>query len=141
MDLTLLAKNAQAFNSDIKLFQAIAVQNSEKELVNINRSQMLKSKNAKDATIIPEYSQKYKDFKGFDNPNLKLKGDFQKEMFLETNEGAGTYFMNSFDFKAPFLEARYGENIFGISPSNIKLASKKPSQELLKIYFNKVWKI
>ena len=113
MDITAIAKRAASFEANKKLFEAIAVQNSEKELVKINQGQMLKSKNAKDQTIKPAYTPKYAAFKGFKNPNLKLKGDFQKDMFLETNERSGTYFMNSFDFKAPFLEARYGENIFG----------------------------
>ena len=138
MDITALGKRARNFNRNIKLFQAIAVKNSEEELVNLNRDQMLKSKTSKGALIKPKYSEKYSRFKGFPNPNLKLSGDFQGEMFLETNENKGEFFISSFDPKITFLTDMY-KNIFGIAPNNIVKASKKATSEFIKLYMDTVW--
>jgi len=143
MDIMLLAERAKNFNANLKLYQAMAVQNSEKELVDMNRKQLLSSidsmgrplinKKTKSKYLSPSYSKKT----GKSTPNIKLSGDTQREMFLETNENAGTYFMGSFNFKTPFLEMNY-DNLFGISDK--KKASIKPSKEFLEIYINKVWK-
>ena len=139
MDIKKLAQAAQAWNNNQDLLIAKAIQDSEKELVQLNRNQMLKSKDAKDTTIKPKYSAKYADFKGFDNPNLKLSGDFQKDMFLEVD--TKHFFLESFDFKSPFLTGRYSDDIFGIAPSSLLAARLVTNSNYLRRYINKVWNI
>jgi len=138
MNVTELANRARSFNGAILLHEATAIQKSEKVLVNLNKDQMLKSKTANDTTIKPKYSSGYAAYKGFDFPDLKDTGDFQKDMFLVAKQGE--FFINSIDWKAPELETKY-DNIFGIAPINNAKASAEASKNLLKLEIEKVWRI
>jgi len=137
MDITKLSQKAAAFNSGIKFHEATAIQLSENVLVDLNRKQMLASKDANDTTITPKYSASYAALKGFSNPNLKDTGAFQKDMYLIAKENE--FFINSIDDKAPALESRYGSDIFGIAPSNEPIAKREASNNLFSIYKKEVW--
>jgi len=139
MDFIKLGKRAERFNIDIKFHEAMAVQNSEQTLVDLNRKQMMQSKTAKGEKITPKYSPNYAAKKGKSNPDLFVTGDFQGEMFLSTNENEGIFFISSFDWKIGILVAKYTDNIFGIMPKNEPKATKEASKELLKIYKREVW--
>jgi len=134
MGIHAIAKRAKEMN--VNLLVAEAVQNKEKPLVEINKSQMLDKKRADGKTIVPKYSLSYAKFKGFNNPNLKLTGDFQKDMFLETN--GNQFFINSKDGKALKLIIRYSEKIFGISPKNRPKAQRISLKELSRIYYKRL---
>jgi hypothetical protein len=144
MDILALAERAKNFNANLKLYQAMAVQASEKLLVELNRKQMMSSTDSKGEALVhkstgsPLLSFPYAKRTGKRKPNLKLNGDFEKEMFLETDENAGIYFIGSFDFKTPFLEENYGD-IFGTAPSNFDEAEIEASKHLFNIYKEKVW--
>lgn len=97
-----------------------AVQSSERGLVILNKRQMLQSKLSNDKPIFPEYSASYAAFKGFVEPNLKLTGDFQSEMFLEVDDGK--FEISSHNYKTPLLIDLYSQRIFGIAPSNTEKA-------------------
>lgn len=143
MDLKKLADQARAFNANIASHQATAIQQSEKVLVDLNRSQMLSSKTSKDSPITnlqtgsTTYSPSYAAYKGFNNPNLKDTGDFQKDMFLVASNSE--WFINSIDWKSPSLTARYGDDIFGIAPSNKDKAIDEASKNLIELERQKVW--
>lgn len=139
MDLKKLSAKAAAFNAAIDLHEATAIQQSEKVLVELNRSQMLQSKDATDATITPAYSKGYAALKGFSNPDLKATGNFQKDMFLIA--GPKEWFINSIDWKSPELSAKYSEDIFGIAPSNREKAEIEVSNHLYRLFKEKVCKI
>ena len=140
MDILRISERARDYNANIGLHRAIAVQDSEKVFVDLNIKQMLNSKDSMDELIVPEYRKRYARFKGFPNPNLKLRGDFQDSMFMITNENEGTYFISSFDPKMPLLVARYGEPIFGIAPSNENKASSEASNNMFNNYVDEVWR-
>ncbi len=140
MDILRISERARDYNANIGLHEAIAVQDSEKVFVDLNIKQMLNSKDSNDELIEPEYSENYRRFKGFPNPNLKVSGDFHEGTFLITNENEGTYFMSSFDHKMPLLVARYGEPIFGIAPSNESKATREASKNMFNNYVREVWK-
>ncbi len=91
----------------------------ENDLLDLNREQMrLRQVDAKDQAISPPYNPAYKAAFGkrTSNPDLFLSGDFQKNMVLNTN---GVLFeIHSLDYKDARLRIKYGEEIFGIAPSN-----------------------
>lgn len=136
MGIHAIAQKAREINQNIDLLVVHAVKNKEKNLVNINRSQMLNHKRADDKTIFPKYSPSYASFKGFKDPNLKLTGDFQKDMFLETK--GNEFYISSKDGKTLKLIMQYSEDIFGIAPSNKPKAQQISVKELSRIYYKKL---
>lgn len=146
MDLSLLAKKAKKYNSQIKLHQAIAVKASEPVIVKLNRKQMLRSKLSNDKPMVHAktgsnlLSKAYGKRTGKKRPNLFVDGTFQGEMFLETNENDGTYFLYSFWAKTKYLVISYTEKIFGIPKKDKKTAINKASKEMYNRYRKLVWR-
>lgn len=144
MDLTKLARNAQAWNDNEDAEIQQAIKDSEKELTKLNRGQLLKSKDSKDkalthkstgkTTLTPAYARKT----GKRKPNLFLEGKFQSSIFLTV--GIKEHSFGATDFKTPFLTNNYGQ-IFGIAPSNEARETKIASQNYLNNYQRKVWRI
>jgi len=90
------------------------------QLVNMNKAQMLDSKDSKGKSLVHKstgsrnLSLFYSIRTNKQTPNLFLKGTFQNEMFLDVNENNLTYFVDSTDFKSGILTENYGLDIFGI---------------------------
>jgi len=147
MNISLLAKRAREYNSRIKLHQAIAVKDSEPVIVNLNRKQMRRSKLSNDQAMVhaktgsPLLSKEYGRRTGKTKPDLFVDGTFQGEMFLETNENDGTYFLGSFWAKTKYLIGNYTEWIFGIPKKDMKTASNEASRNMFKNYKKIVWRI
>ena len=147
MNTTELANRAKSYNGRIKFFQAKAVQDNEKLFVDFNRKQMLSSKTSKNEAFVnsltgstglsPAYAKKT----GKKKPNLFVDGAFQGEMFLETNENDGTYFVDSFWDKTKYLIDMYTNDIFGIPKPNMGKAIEVASKSMFDFYKNLVWKI
>jgi hypothetical protein len=135
MGIHAIAKRAAEINQNISLLIVGAINNKEVELLDINRSQILNSKNAKDRKITPRYKKSYATFKGFAYPNLKLTGDFQREMYLNTD--GKKFHIESFNEKNEHLKTRY-HNIFGIAPSKQSKAQQIAVKELLRLYYKKL---
>lgn len=113
-----LKSNQFVANMDVHI--ALAIESVEKELVDLNKSQMLGSVDSENKPLIhastgSEYlSKAYAKRKGKKKPNLLDKEDFQKEMFIQVNENNRTWFTGSFDPKTKHLVSNYGLKIFGI---------------------------
>lgn len=127
-EINQLRKKSNDFVSKLDTYIEIVIEDSEVELTSLNRDQMLSSRTATDQAITPPYSQKYATFKGKSNPDLFLTGDFQKEMVIQTN--GSQYNISSLDEKTASLVSRYGEEIFGVAPSNQDKAKKVTTEKL-----------
>lgn len=109
-----------AFVQNMNVHIANSIESVEAQLVNMNKAQMLASKDSKDKPLIHKstgsdfltnlYAIKTRKSK----PNLFLKGTFQNLMFLQVNENNLTYFIDSEDEKNGILTENYGLEIFGI---------------------------
>jgi hypothetical protein len=97
-----------------------AVEDNEAEILDANAAQLSKGKDAL-GNFLDEYaSDSYARFKKalgseapLGIPNLELEGDFKSGFILRTS---GTEaFIDSTDDKTGRLEAKYGEDIFGIN--------------------------
>lgn len=136
---------SDSFVSNINLYIADAIRKNEKSLVDMNRGQMLKSKDIFERPLIHKstgrttLSRQYSIKTGKSKPNLYLKGDFQREMFLDVNENNQTYFVDSFDDKSKFLTENYGKNIFGVPKKQEQEAKQKNLKTFARIYKLKVY--
>lgn len=99
---------------------AASIMSVDHKLLNMNKAQMLDSKDSKGKSLIHKdtgsknLSLFYSIKTNKQTPNLFLKGTFQNEMFLDVNENNLTYFVDSLDFKSGILTDNYGLDIFGI---------------------------
>ena len=138
MTINKLRKRSNEFVRNIDVHIAIAVQDSEPEIIKQNTRQMLNSELSDGSPILPKYSDAYAKRKGFRNPNLRLSGDFQNDMFLTTNENDRTYFVSSLDFKTPFLVEKYTLNVFGLTDKSLKVVRPVATKKLAEFYKQKV---
>ena len=89
----------------------------EADILNLNREQLKERQvTSLDKPVLPEYSTRWKAIKGLVYPNLYDTGNFQKRFVL--NVKYPNYLIKSLDRKNEKLTAKYGEEIFGIAPSN-----------------------
>ena len=99
---------------------AASIMSVDHKLLNMNKAQMLDSKDSKGKSLIHKdtgsknLSLFYSIKTNKQTPNLFLEGTFQNEMFLDVNENNLTYFVDSLDFKSGILTDNYGLDIFGI---------------------------
>jgi len=110
---------SNSFVANMNVNIALSIESVEKELVQMNKAQMLSSKDAENQPLFhsgtgsellsPAYAKRTKKR----TPNLYLTGDFQKGMFLNVNEGNLNWFIDSEDSKSKHLVNNY-RNIFGI---------------------------
>lgn len=100
-----------------------AVVTVEHLLLDLQREQMKKRQvTSNDSPIMPEYSSKWKAIKGLVYPNLYNTGAFQNNLVLTANKEK--YLIKSTDWKNEKLVKKYGEEIFGVAPSNQPEAKK-----------------
>ena len=110
--------NSFVQNMDVHVAESIT--SVATRLLNMNKAQMLDSKNSKGKALIHKdtgsknLSLYYSIRTNKQTPNLFLEGTFQNEMFLDVNENSLTYFIDSLDFKSGILTENYGLDIFGI---------------------------
>lgn len=132
----------EGFVQNINVNIAIAIENNERQLVQMNRQQMLDSKDSTGKPLIhkqtgSEYlSPAYARMTGKRKPDLHLTGDFQSEMFLDVNELKMQYMIDSEDEKSGLLVENYGKNIFGVPAmrrNEAKLMNLKSFAKLFKL--------
>jgi hypothetical protein len=144
MGIHAIAKNAKRINQNIRLLVAEAVENVEKPLVNINRSQMLRHKLSDGRDFVNTRTGKKTLSKAYARrtnkryPNLYESGTFQKNMFLDVNENNLTMQFSSYWDKTNYLEDQYTLKIWGIMPKNIPKARKIAVKELFRIYYKQL---
>lgn len=100
------------------------MQANERQIVDLNRSQLLEGKKSDGNKITPQYRRngyalnknQRNSRPGFGTPDLYLRGDFQNAMFLLVN--GNIYSFDSRDSKRGKLVGKYSEAIFGLTPEN-----------------------
>jgi len=115
-----ITQRHNAFVQNMNIHIAASIELVSPQLVNMNKAQMLDSKDSKGKSLIHKdtgsknLSLYYSIKTNKQTPNLFLEGTFQNEMFLDVNENNLTYFVDSLDFKSGILTDNYGLDIFGI---------------------------
>lgn len=105
-----------------------AYKDTEGELIDLNRSQMMDGSTATGKNI-GEYSAFTKEIKAAKGQQTQWvtlfdEGDFQRAMKIETlNEQFVT--INSSDWKTEKLTNKYGNDIFGLTPANTKIYARE----------------
>ena len=110
----------------------IALEEQGQAFTDINKSQMALSIRSDDHAITPLYSPAYAKKKGFTHPDLKVKGDFQDDMFFQTD--GREFFITSSDVKMPWLVDHYSEKLFGIAPVRQQKAQGIALSSLARLY-------
>lgn len=128
------------FIQSINVHIAESINSVDKELIDMNKGQMLASLDSMDKPLIHKstnsknlslaYSLRTKKL----TPNLYLSGDFQDEMFLEVDENRNTYFIDSMDWKNGILTENYGNNIFGVPVKKGDKAKQLTSKAFARKY-------
>ena len=136
-----LASNAYIRDFDTQV--ELSLDKVEQKITNLNRKQLLSSKDNKDrplmnnqtgkTTLSPAYAKRT----GKKRPNLKLKGTFQFDMFTDFRM-PNKYFQQSSDFKQKFLTKMY-DGVFGVSPKNQSQAKEITTKVIVADYRRVVW--
>jgi hypothetical protein len=132
MGISEIRKKSNLFVANIEANIETALMEKEQAFTDINRMQMLAGKKSDDNAILPKYSPAYAKKKGFTTPNLKLTGAFQGDMFFQTD--GREFFVTSSDEKMEQLTDRYGDMIFGIPKSRLKVAQELALGSLARLY-------
>lgn len=140
-DLT-IRHNKFVANMNVNI--AVSIESVSNELINMNKAQMLSSKDSYENPLIHKdtgsefLSLDYAKLTGKSKPDLSLTRNFQKKMFLQVNENNLTYFIDSFDWKNGILTENYGNNIFGIPQKRHSEARKLTGEAFKRKYKSKV---
>lgn len=114
-------------------------------IVKYNKDQLFEGLNAKGQKLSPKYSRvRYARAKnsmnplpGMGTPDLKVTGKFYSGFYLTAKNGKFDFF--SSDEKAEKLEAKYGEDIFGLTkPNEDKVNFDEIYPKLLEWILNRV---
>lgn len=125
-----LRLKSDAFIQSIDLKIVDSIQSVDRDLIEINKRNMLSSLNAKDESLIhvltgvSTLSKPYAKRKNKTKPNLYDTGDFQKAMFFSIDENNMTWFIDSEDEKNGILTWAYTNDIFGIPESKTTHAKR-----------------
>ena len=101
---------------------------TEAEAIDLNVQQMMDGATAKGGPIgqYSEFTKQIKKSKGQISEwvTLRDEGDFQSKMHFKTlNEQYAE--INSSDWKTDKLTEKYGQDIFGLSPTNLKIYARE----------------
>jgi len=112
---------------------AIAGEKKSKGLAELNVSQMNDGIGGDGKSIRPIYTLPYAMGKGFETPNLKVKGTYHKSIDVEAAGKRMLFFSNDSDTdKVDFLEEHYDNDQYGIAPKNEQKAANIIESDLFK---------
>lgn len=142
MSVRELRRKYEAFVSNLDVNIALAVEGVEQQLTDLNRRNLLDSKDSFDAplkhnrtgktTLSPAYAKRM----GKTNPDIYVRGDYQDDMFLSVNENTKEYSIQSNDYKHPFLTENYN-NLTGVPASKREQAKKLTSRAIGQLLISK----
>ena len=123
------ADMAERFDKAASLVPAIvdlSIEATEKQLLDLNRSQLIIGQKSDGQAITPKYSTNYakrkKGSRSSPTPDLKVTGkfyrSFQTKLTEKQIEIEGTRESKGFDV-AEHLEKRYSEDIYGLTENHI----------------------
>jgi len=111
---------SEVFVANMNVHIANSIKQTEQQLIELNRKQMLSSVDSENKPLIhartgsPNLSLAYAKRKGKSKPNLFDTGQFQGEMLLEVNENNSSWFIDSYNRISKFIVENYGSKTFGI---------------------------
>ena len=133
-----LNNRLQSFVKNIESEVDTAVRSADYLLLDINRKHMKDNQQtSNDTNIIPAYSPYWAAEKNLTYPNLFSTGDFQKKLLLTV--ASPNYIIKSTDWKNEKLTLKYGDEIFGIAPSNQTQAHSITNKAIGKALKSKVF--
>lgn len=111
---------------EIRPIIALCVEQSQYEILAFNRGQLYMGEGSNDKLLSPSYrSEGYAEFKesmnpkpGLGTPDLFLTGAFYNSLQMDVNKSQMTFTVGSKEEKAPKLERKYGEKIYGLNSEN-----------------------
>ena len=114
----------------------LTAQSGEKNsdwLAELNVSQMNEGIGGDGRKIRPIYSKPYAIEKGFETPNLKVKGNYHESINVKAAGERMLFFSNDSDTdKIDFLEEHYDNKQYGIAPKNEQKAVDEIEPYLFK---------
>ena len=117
-----IAKRSQQWVDNIAVNVEKAIMLVDNQIIDINREQMLLSRDSKDNALVHQSTKSifltpgYARAQDKPKPDLFLRGNFQRNMFLDIN--FPKYQLGSDDEKTNILQDNYGKAIFGVSKNN-----------------------
>lgn len=116
---------------------------NEGKIVNLNKQQLYSGYDANEKFITPEYTdytieKKIEKGQPFDRVTTYDEGLFHESIFLQPF--GGEYEFNASDYKIGGLKEKYGEDILGISNSNLDNAAEIIKDTLIESYANELRK-
>ena len=124
MKISELRKKSNQFTANLRTIISKMVEDNDDKLIELNQKQLKGNKNAKGESIRPLYSESYARKKGYYEPDGYLTGQMYREMFAVVDENKLTYDLSSFAEHTKYFANRYGDVVFGISPSNQPTAQR-----------------
>ncbi len=107
-----------------------SIEATEKQLLDLNRSQLIKGKKTDGQSITPKYTKQYKKAAGkkSSTPNLNVSGkfykSFQANILARTISIKGGYLVSRAHDLGDILEKRYTSEIYGLTERNLARYSK-----------------
>lgn len=89
-------------------------------IIQAQREQMLSSKLSTGTPILPKYSPAYAKKKGYTDPDLRLTGEMQDEIFADIRENIIVIDSADDPDKVSRLVGQYGPDIFGLNEDAIE---------------------
>ncbi len=113
-----ILKYSQTIANNIERVNEINVKKATGKMIDANKDQLSQSKLTTGQKITPKYAPSTHKKKGFPNPNLYDKGDWQDGFFIDVSMSKTMLKFNSTDYKTPFLIKDYSNNILGNTESD-----------------------
>jgi len=111
-----MLKYAQTVADNIERINEINIKKATGKMIDANEDQLDKGILTSGSPIKPDYTPNYATKKGFKTPNLKVKGDWRKSIYVNNDLTFGAS-----DYKTPFLVGKYSDKILGNTEKNAGL--------------------
>ena len=139
-----ISKSLNDYVANIDANLKEAVMSVDKQILDVNRSQMLISRGADDKPLInnrtgnARLSKQYARRQKKDYPDIFVRGDYQRDMFIEV-KSMDEYLISSNHRLVKYIPVQY-ENVHGIAPSRRDEAYKITTPAIAEHLRNKVFK-
>ncbi len=139
-----IANNLRKLTPDaVEQIALKAVRDNEKEVLNLNKNQLLEGVDSKDSFLMPYASDAYAERKLKLNPlgvtDLKLTGRFYEGFFIQANKFP--IYIFSTDDKTRSLFGKYGADIFGLDEKSLADVSQNMVLPALQLTIKKAFDV
>lgn len=117
------------------------VKDREKEVIQMNTDQLFGGESADETGLSPRYTpstieRKRRRNQPYDRVTLRDEGDFHASFFVRYGEDF--FELASDDQKRVYLERKYGERLYGLTPGNIDRLTKDLKTDFVEAFRRKV---